>query len=141
MVNILNPEDVLVFEPKTENRFVAKFPKPFNIPSFVIHNAKRPSFSNKKGTIVWNNMVFLMYDPIAPSTSQAIMEGIRELRKMDSYTLNITIQGMGPVGEVVEDWLVVGEIESIDFGTLDWKSTEPLTIALYLDVHHCILNF
>lgn len=130
------------FEPKKTNRYVVSFSAPFKIPQYVIHKTTRPSFKKtKKDVIVWDDMVFSMYDPIAPSTSQALMDGIRELRKQDSYEIQVTIQGLDPVGNVIEEWVVTGEIDRIDFGTLDWKSDEPLTINVFFKVRYAQLNY
>ena len=69
------------------------------------------------------------------------MDGLRVLRTQDSQIIDVVIQIMDPVGTVVEEWVVTGEINSIDFGKLDWKSDEALMINVYFDVHHAILNY
>jgi len=48
---------------------------------------------------------------------------------------------MDPVGTIVEEWVATGEINSIDFGKLCWKSVESFMINVYFDVHHVILNY
>ena len=129
------------FEPKVENRFIVKIGKPFNIPPYVISSAKRPSFTKANNGIKWDDMVFTMYDPITPSTSQTIMEGLKKLENQESQSIEITIQVMGPVGDAVEEWKIIGEIDSIDFGRLDWKSDETLMIELYLKTQYVTLNY
>jgi hypothetical protein len=130
------------FEPKKENRFLVKFPEPFKIPQYVIHKANRPSFSiTEYGTIIWKNITFSLYDPISPSTSGAIMEGLKELRKKDSQKLTIEIEILDPTGNVVESWNIHGNIDNINFGILDWSKGEPLYITIEFKVEYAQLNF
>jgi hypothetical protein len=129
------------FEPKKENRFIVKFGKPFFIPEYVINQTARPSFKKTNSGMKWDNMVFTMYDPITPSTSQSLMDGLRVLRTHDSQIIDVVIQIMDPVGTIVEEWKVTGEINSIDFGKLYWKSDEALMINVYFDVHYAVLNY
>jgi hypothetical protein len=82
-----------------------------------------------------------MYDPISPSTSQSIMYGLRELRKKDSQQIKVNIKLLGPVGDIVEEWDVIGEIDYIDFGHLDWSSGETLNIKVAMKVHYAILQY
>jgi hypothetical protein len=130
-----------IFEPKKENRFIVKFGKPFSISESVINQTKRPSFKKSNSGMKWDNMVFSMYDPITPSTSQSLMDGLRVLRTQDSQIIDVFIQIMDPIGEIIEEWKVTGEINSIDFGKLDWKSDEALMINVYFDVHYAVLNY
>lgn len=129
------------FEPKKENRFFVEFGAPFNIPKWVVRQASRPSFRTANSGIVWENMVFCLYDPIRPSTAQAVTEGLRELRKQDSQTVEVGIKILDPVGDTIEHWKVVGEINGVDFGQLDWNSDKPLSIWVYFHVNHAVLNF
>jgi hypothetical protein len=129
------------FEPKKSNRFHVKFGDPFNIPIYVIKEVQRPSFKMANCGIRWDDMVFTMYDPISPSTSQSIMYGLRELRKKDSQQIKVNIKLLGPVGDIVEEWDVIGEIDYIDFGHLDWSSGETLNIKVAMKVHHAILQY
>jgi hypothetical protein len=89
----------------------------------------------------WEEMVFSMYDPIVPSTSQSLMTGLRELRKLDDQTIEVNLTLLGPVGDKVEEWLIKGTINKVDFGTLDWETTEPLIIKLHLNVTYCVLLY
>ena len=130
------------FESKTESRFVVNFPEPFRIPQYVVHKASRPSFYlTESGMIIWNSIDFVLYDPISPSTSASIMEGIKELRKRDSQNLTIGIEILSPVGDIVESWDIHGKINSIDFGVLDWKNGNPLNITIDFNVDYAQLKF
>lgn len=138
IVDKLHPEH----EPKVDNRFLVEFPEFFNIPEYVIHKTTRPSFKMERyGKMKWDDMVFTLYDPIAPSSAQAIMNGIKELNKKDSQVITVTLKLLGPVGDVVEKWSIIGEIDKIDFGKLDWKNDEQLLIKIYFKVSYCTLEF
>lgn len=127
------------FEPKKENRFIINIGEPFNIPEYVIKATSRPSIKTTNAGYRWEKMIFEMYDPISPSTSQAIMNGLEKLKKQDCQDITITINLVDPVGTSIEKWKVIGNIDLIDFGRLDFNSDEQLTIKLYFNVHYAIL--
>jgi hypothetical protein len=137
----INQEEFGQFEPKSVSRFIVEFKPPFNIPKFVVKSTTRPTIVMKNGGHKWEEMVFSMYDPIVPSTSQSLMTGLRELRKLDDQTIEVNLTLLGPVGDKVEEWLIKGTINKVDFGTLDWETTEPLIIKLYLNVTYCVLLY
>ena len=75
------------YEPKRQNRWVFELE---GIPSFIARTATLPSFSvepitidflNTKryiaGKFEWNTITLGLYDPIAPSASQKVMEWAR----------------------------------------------------------------
>lgn len=130
--------DFVQYEPKKENRFIIEFGEPFKIPNYVIHRTTRPIMISLD---TWADMVFSMYDPISPSTSQALMDGIRELRKRDDKTIEVKIYILDPVGEKVEEWIIKGIVDNINFGVLDYKNDEPVSIDLYFKVINAILNY
>jgi len=127
------------FEPKKENRFIINIGEPFNIPEYVIKATSRPSIKTTNAGYRWEKMIFEMYDLISPSTSQAIMNGLEKLKKQDCQDITITINLVDPVGTSIEKWKVIGNIDLIDFGRLDFNSDEQLTIKLYFNVHYAIL--
>jgi len=129
----------VAYEPKTENRFIVTFPKEFDITPTVIFKVS-PIIVNGSYTKT-QPVVFSMYDPVTPSTSQSINEGLRYLRGQDDKTLEIKIQSLGPVGDVVEEWLLYGVIELVDFGVYDWNSNKTKVITLEFDVHKAIHNY
>jgi hypothetical protein len=138
------PEGIQVFipfEPKKNNKFNVTFGEPFNIPTNVIKEFQRPSPKLTKTGIKWDDMVFTMYDPISPSTSQSIMDGLRELRKKDNPQIKVNIKLLGPIGDIVEEWDVIGEIDYIDFGHLDWSSGEQLNIKVAMKVQYAVLQY
>ena len=138
---IINQEKFKQFEPKYVSRFIVEFKPPFNIPKFVVKSTTRPTIVMTNGGYKWEEMIFSMYDPIVPSTSQSLMTGLRELRKLDDQTIEVNLTLLGAVGDKVEEWLIRGTINKVDFGTLDWKAAEPLIIKLHLNVTYCVLLY
>lgn len=130
------------FEPKVINRFSVVFPEPFDLPAYVCKKTTRPVlYLSPTGIRNWENMIFEFYDPVTPSTSQALHNGIRNLRTLDSQTITITLLLLGPPGDIVEKWDITGEISKIDFGILDYTNGDPITISLFFNVHYAVLQF
>ena len=60
----------------------------------------------------------------------------------DMYKKDITFNLLGPVGDIVEEWILKGTyIESVDFGELDYSSTDPAEITMTLKYDFAILQF
>ena len=60
----------------------------------------------------------------------------------DFYKKDVTFNLLGPVGDVVEEWVLKGPyIEMADFGELDYSSTDPAEIMLTLKYYYAILQF
>ena len=130
------------FEPKLSNRFILYMN---GIPSYmikkvngigfqqdeVIINHINSYFKVKGGKMKWEDLQLELYDPITPSGSQAIMEWARMHHETitgragysDMYKRNFNIVILGPVGDVVGEWLVKGAfIKNAKFGDYDWTS-------------------
>ena len=86
-------------------------------------------------------MVFRMYDFVSPSTSQVIQTGLQELKKMNDQRIEITMNLLGPVGDVVSEWIIIGELASVDYGKLNWESDEPLIVSLHFKIKSVTLNY
>jgi hypothetical protein len=91
-----------------------------------------------------------MYDPVVPSAAQATMEWVRLSHESvtgrdgysDFYKKNVTFNVLGPVGDIVEEWQLVGTyIQQANFGTLDWSANEPVNIELTLRYDYAVLQF
>ena len=91
-----------------------------------------------------------LFDPITPSGAQAVMEWVRLSHESvtgrdgysDFYKKDVTFNLLGPVGDVVEEWVLKGTyIEMADFGELDYSSTDPAEIMLTLKYDYAILQF
>ena len=148
------------FEPKLANRFIMEID---GIPSFMIKTANRPKIESEvveldhinlkrkiKGKSNWTDITITLYDPIVPSGAQSVMEWIRTSHESitgrdgyaDFYKKNIDFYMLGPVGDKVEQWKLVGAwISSAEFGDVDWSSNEPVMITLTLTYDYAILEF
>lgn len=150
------------FEPKRQNRWRFQFTDD-TLPAFIARTATRPSLSvepitidylNTKryiaGKLEWDTMTIGLYDPIAPSAAQRVMEWVRLCYENLSgragyaafYKKNFTLKMLEPVGAPVEEWEIQGAwITNAAFGDLDYTSAEPLTVELTLRPDRCILRF
>lgn len=163
MADLLNPNEMFytVFEPKVQNRFIFSID---GIPAFTIKKTDRPKLAQEKKTIdyinvqryykgktVWNEINLELYDPIAPSGAQAVMEWVRLHHEsvtgrdgyLDFYKKDCIISVLGPVGDKVEEWQLKGaQIVSAEFGSLDWSNGgDSLNITMNLAYDYAILQF
>jgi hypothetical protein len=148
------------FEPKLQNRFIMKID---GIPAYLIKKIGRPSvtFNNVvldhinvkrkiKGKANWEPISCDLYDPVTPSGAQAVMEWVRLSHESvtgrdgysDFYKKDIHIQTLGPVGDVVEEWILKGAYcQAANFGDMDWTSDTPANIAITMEMDYAILNY
>ena len=148
------------FEPKVQNRFLMSIA---GIPSYLIKKIARPSITfgeivldhinvkrKIKGKANWDNISCELYDPVTPSGAQAVMEWIRLSHESvtgrdgysDFYKKQITIMTLGPVGDVVEEWILKGAYcQAANFGDMDWSSEAPANISITIVMDYAILNF
>jgi hypothetical protein len=148
------------FEPKLANRFIMEID---GIPSYMVKTANRPKLESEvveldhinlkrkiKGKSNWTDITITLYDPIVPSGAQSVMEWIRTGHESitgrdgyaDFYKKNIDFYMLGPVGDKVEQWKIVGAwISSAEFGDVDWSSNDPVMITLTLTYDYAILEF
>jgi hypothetical protein len=149
------------FEPKLANRFIMYID---GIPSFMIKMTNRPSISIPRVTLdhinmkryiagkpEWQELSLSLYDPIVPSAAQATMEWIRlcfesvtgRMGYSDFYKKDITLNAVGPVGDIVESWNIQGAfVTNFEGGQLDWSSGgDPVMVNLSISYDNCILNF
>jgi hypothetical protein len=162
MAELLDPSEIMFtpFEPKTQNRFIMYIE---GIPAFTIKAMARPTIQFDevvlehinvkryvKGKGAWQPLEITLYDPIVPSASQAVMEWVREHHESvtgrqgysDFYKKDITFNLLGPVGDIVEEWTLKGTfIQSANFGTMDYGTSDPVEIALTLQYDYAILQF
>ena len=148
------------YEPKLQNRFIFYID---GIPAYLIKNADRPKYTSNtvvldhinvkrkvKGKSDWNNISVTLYDPVTPSGAQAVMEWVRLHHESvtgrdgysDFYKKDIRFNTLGPVGDVVEEWICKGAIvENAEFGSGDWTSDTPMDISLTIAMDYAILNY
>lgn len=163
MAELLNPNECMFsnFETKTINRFIMYVD---GIPAFTISKCDRPKVVSEKkaldhinlqryykGKTTWSDISMELYDPIVPSAAQAVMEWIRLSHESvtgrdgynDMYAKDLVINVLGPVGDKVEEWKLVGAFPiSADFGNLDWSNGgDPLKITVVLSINYAILQY
>tara|TARA_R110000796_G_scaffold2756_1_gene10586 strand:+ start:377 stop:862 length:486 start_codon:yes stop_codon:yes gene_type:complete len=148
------------FEPKLQNRFLMLID---GIPSYLIKKIDRPNISFNeitldhinvkrkiKGKATWGNITCDLYDPVTPSGAQAVMEWVRLSHESvtgrdgysDFYKKDLHIHTLGPVGDVVEEWILKGAYcQSANFGSMDWTSDTPANINLTIVMDYAILNY
>ena len=148
------------FEPKLQNRFLMDID---GIPAYLIKKVSRPSISfgevvldhinvkrKLKGKANWDNITCDLYDPVTPSGAQAVMEWVRLSHESvtgrdgysDFYKKEVRIQTLGPVGDVVEEWILKGAyVQNANFGDMDWTSDTPANISITIVMDYAILNF
>ena len=149
------------FEPKTKNRFAMYIGE---IPAYFVKTANRPQITFEeielnhinvkrylKGKATWEPLEVSLYDPIVPSGAQAVMEWVRLHHESvsgrdgysDFYKKKIKFQLLGPVGDVVEEWKLVGAfIQTANFNDLDFANgTDVADISLTLRYDYAILEY
>ena len=148
------------FEPKLQNRFIMEID---GIPAYLIKSLNRPqiTFNNIvldhinvkrkiKGKANWDPITCELYDPVTPSGAQSVMEWVRLSHESvtgrdgysDFYKKNIHIRTLGPVGDVVEEWILKGAYcQNANFGPMDWTSDAPANISMTIEMDYAILNY
>ena len=149
------------FEPKQANRFILYM---YGIPSFIVKGLSAVSVTQGevilnhmnvlrkvKGKTVWNDITMTLFDPITPSGAQAVMEWVRLHHESvtgrdgysDFYKKNLTLDVLGPVGDIVSEWVIKGAfVKEATFGDYNWDTeNEAKQIEVTLGVDYCVLNF
>lgn len=160
---VINPNELFftAFEPQVQNRFIMYID---GIPAYLIKKASAPGFNANeiildhinvyrkiKGKIRWDDITLNLYNPIVPSGAQAVMEWARLAHESvtgrdgysDFYKKDITLNALGPVGDIVSEWIIKGAfIKTAKFGDYDWSQGEAvINLDLTLGMDYCILNF
>ena len=132
----------LPYEPKKTNRFGIKFPEHFNLSEWICFEMSRPKMRivGDAKNVVFDDLVLELYDPIAPSTTQSLMDLIHKNKINDKF--NLSIEMYDPTGVVVEKWeLSDCEFSLIDFGTLSYHQDEPVVCTLVIKLNKVVLEF
>ena len=160
---ILDSNDIFfsTYEPKVQNRFVMAIQ---GIPAYIINKVTAVGFEQGeillnhinvyrklRGKTKWNDVTVSLYDPITPSGAQAVMEWMRLHHESvtgrdgysDFYKKNVSIQVLGPVGDIISEWVLMGAfIKSANFGDYDYSAEgTPQMITMILGMDYCVLNF
>jgi hypothetical protein len=160
---VLSPNEIFftAFEPKVANRFIMYVD---GIPSYTIKQIAAVSvdmgeivlnhinvYRKIKGKAKWGDMQMTLFDPITPSGAQAVMEWVRLHHESvtgrdgysDFYKKDITVNVLGPVGDVVSEWIIKGAfIKSANFGEYNWDTeAAAINLQVTLGMDYCILNY
>ena len=160
---VLDPNEIFftAFEPKQQNRFIMYLD---GIPSYTIKAISAIELTQDeivlnhinvyrkvKGKTKWSDVTMTLFDPITPSGAQAVMEWVRLHHESvtgrdgysDFYKKDVTIDILGPVGDIVSEWVIKGAfIKTANFGEYNWdneSAAQNLTVTLGMD--YCVLNF
>ena len=149
------------FEPKQANRFILYVD---GIPSYVIKGVDAVKLTQGevvlnhinilrkvKGKSVWGDLTMTLFDPITPSGAQAVMEWVRLHHESvtgrdgysDFYKKDLVIDILGPVGDVVSEWIIKGAfIKEANFGDYNWDTENTaVNITMTVGMDYCVLNF
>ena len=159
---ILDPSEIMFtsFEPMVQNRFVFYID---GIPSYLIKKADAPGvtlgeikiehinvYRKLKGKAEWKDIALELYSPISPSGQQAVMEWVRLHHESvtgrdgysDLYKKDCSLAILGPVGDVVSEWVIKGAfIKESGFGSYDWATADPTMLSISLGMDYAELNY
>ena len=104
-----------------------------------------------KGKSVWQDVTFTLFDPITPSGAQAVMEWVRLSHESvtgrdgysDFYKKELKINVLGPVGDIVSEWILKGAfITNTNFGEYNWDTVDTaVNISVTVAIDYAVLNF
>ena len=160
---ILDPNEIFftAFEPKQANRFIMYVD---GFPSYIIKAISAVTleqgevvlnhinvYSKVKGKTKWSDLTMTLFDPITPSGAQATMEWVRLHHESvtgrdgysDFYKKDLTIDILGPVGDIVSEWIIKGAfIKGANFGEYNWDTENAaINLSLTIGMDYCVLNF
>ena len=163
MAELLDPTEIFytAYEPKMSNRFIMYIE---GIPAYLVKAASRPSLDQGevildhinverklKGKTRWQDVTVTLYDPVVPSAAQAVMEWVRLHHESvtgrdgysDFYKKDLTFNVLGPVGDIVSEWIIKGAlITEAGFGDYNWDNENAAQeLSLTVQPDYCILNF
>lgn len=160
---VLDPNEIFFtsFEPKQQNRFIMYID---GFPSYIVKGVSAVTleqdevvlnhmnvYRKVKGKSRWGDINFTLFDPITPSGAQSVMEWVRLHHESvtgrdgysDFYKKDLTFNVIGPVGDVVSEWIIKGAfIKSADFGEYNWDNESTAqNITMTVGMDYCVLNF
>ena len=160
---VLDPNMLLntSFQPKVTNQWVVGIG---GVPAFLVHKFNLPNYDNGditihhinlyfkiKGKSKWGDITMNLYNPVSPSGAQVMMEWIRRSHESVTgrdgyagfYKQDITFQGLGPVGDIVEQWILKGAfVKSFNPGSnYDYSDSKEVDLQVTLAVDSAELNF
>lgn len=162
MAQTLSVQEMLPakFTPLMKRHFVFAIE---GIDAFLIKTASRPEITTEEQTIHWINstryvagkttfgaMTCTLYDPIAPSGAQQVMEWVRlhfesvsgRSGYPDFYKRDCQLKLLDPVGTVVQLWDIKGAfLLSANFNELAYEGSDMVEISLSIRYDNCVMQF
>ena len=159
---VLDPNEIFFtpFEPKQQNRFVLYVD---GFPAYLIKGLGAVTVSQGtvalnhinvqrfvKGKTTWGPISMTLFDAITPSGAQSVMEWVRLHHESvtgrdgysDLYKKDMTVNVLGPVGDVVSEWIIKGAlITEASFGDYNYDEEGAVEIAMTVQPDYCVLNF
>ena len=159
---VLDPNEIFFtpFEPKQQNRFVLYVD---GFPAYLIKGLGAVSVSQGtvplnhinvqrfvKGKTTWGTIAMTLFDAITPSGAQSVMEWVRLHHESvtgrdgysDFYKKDMTVNVLGPVGDVVSEWIIKGAIiTEATFGDYNYDNEGAVEISMTVQPDYCVLNF
>jgi len=160
---ILNANEIFftAFEPKQANRFILYMD---GVPSYIVKGVNGINLTQGevtlnhinvlrkvKGKTVWGNVQMTLFDPITPSGAQSVMEWVRLHHESvtgrdgysDFYKKDLVLDVLGPVGDVVSEWILKGAfVVDANFGDYNWDTADTaVNITMTVAVDYCVLNY
>ena len=160
---VLDPNEIFytAFEPKQANRFILYMD---GMPSYILKGVSAVTLNQGvvtlnhmnverkvKGKSVWQNVTLTLFDPITPSGAQATMEWVRLHHESvtgrdgysDFYKKDLTINVLGPVGDIVSEWILKGAfITNTNFGEYNWDTVDTaINLTIEVAIDYAVLNF
>ena len=149
------------FEPKQANRFILYMD---GVPSYIVKGVNAVTvtqgevvlnhinvYRKVKGKTTWGDIQMTLFDPITPSGAQAVMEWVRLHHESvtgrdgysDFYKKDLVLDVLGPVGDVVSEWIIKGAfIKEANFGDYNWDTADTaVNITMTVGMDYCVLNF
>ena len=160
---VINPNEIFytAFEPKQANRFILYMD---GMPSYILKGVSAVTLNQGvvtlnhmnverkvKGKSVWQNVTLTLFDPITPSGAQATTEWVRLHHESvtgrdgysDFYKKDLTINVLGPVGDIVSEWILKGAfITNTNFGEYNWDTVDTaINLTIEVAIDYAVLNF
>ena len=159
---VLDPNEIFftAFEPKQANRFVMYID---GIPAYLVKEVGAVTLSQGtvelnhinvsryvKGKSTWDPISLTLFDPITPSGAQATMEWVRLHHESvtgragysDFYKKDLTLNVLGPVGDIVSEWIIKGAfIKTMAQGSFDWSAPDAVELTMTVAMDYCVLNY
>tara|TARA_R110000751_G_C13474913_1_gene447102 strand:- start:31 stop:519 length:489 start_codon:yes stop_codon:yes gene_type:complete len=160
---VIDPNEIFftAFEPQQANRFILYMD---GIPSFMIKGVGAVSVTQGvvtlqhinvdrkvKGKTKWDPISLTLFNPITPSGAQAVMEWVRLGHESvtgrdgysDFYKKDLTVNVLGPVGDIVSEWILKGAfITNSTFGEFNWSTEDTaIEISMTVEIDYAVLNF